>query len=209
MTASRRSRSTAPFTADTAFTMTPPGDEPIRMRLTEIVPGELFTDEMDGGDFTVRTIHRLEPATGERTRIIYRTEITGPAAGHVGPKLAVTPHGAVPSPFFLLVPGWARPPMVVLAAAATMIVSQAVITGAFSVTQQAAQLGIPAAPWDRMFVPFQRLGDTGNTTGVGLGLALSRGLTEAMGGTPDPEEPPAGSISLLVVLKVLVARNGA
>jgi len=76
-----------PFAVGTTFTMTPPGDEPIRMRLTEIVPGELFTDEMDGGDFAVRTIHRLEPATGGRTRITYRTEITGPAAGHIGPQL--------------------------------------------------------------------------------------------------------------------------
>jgi KUP system potassium uptake protein len=48
---------------------------------------------------------------------------------------------AVASPFFLLVPGWARLPMVFLAAAATVIASQAVISGAFSVTQQAAQLG--------------------------------------------------------------------
>ena len=64
-----------PFAAGTTFTMTPPGDEPIRMRLTEITHGELFTDEMDGGDFTVRTVHRLEPAADGRTRIIYRTEI--------------------------------------------------------------------------------------------------------------------------------------
>jgi KUP system potassium uptake protein len=47
----------------------------------------------------------------------------------------------VSNPFFLLAPGWARLPMVVFAAAATVIASQAVITGAFSVTQQAAQLG--------------------------------------------------------------------
>jgi KUP system potassium uptake protein len=47
----------------------------------------------------------------------------------------------VASPFFLLVPGWARLPMVFLAAAATVIASQAVISGAFSVTRQAAQLG--------------------------------------------------------------------
>jgi KUP system potassium uptake protein len=51
------------------------------------------------------------------------------------------PAGAISSPFFLLVPGWARLPMVFLAAAATVIASQAVISGAFSVTQQAAQLG--------------------------------------------------------------------
>jgi len=48
---------------------------------------------------------------------------------------------SIRSPFFLLVPGWARLPMVFLAAAATVIASQAVITGAFSVAQQAARLG--------------------------------------------------------------------
>lgn len=45
------------------------------------------------------------------------------------------------SPFFLLVPGWGRLLMVLLATAATVIASQAVITGAFSVASQAAQLG--------------------------------------------------------------------
>jgi KUP system potassium uptake protein len=49
--------------------------------------------------------------------------------------------GSIRSPLLLLVPGWARLPMVFLAAAATVIASQAVITGAYSVTQQAAQLG--------------------------------------------------------------------
>jgi KUP system potassium uptake protein len=47
----------------------------------------------------------------------------------------------VSSPFFLLTPGWGRLPMVLLATAATVIASQAVITGAYSVTSQAAQLG--------------------------------------------------------------------
>ena len=51
------------------------------------------------------------------------------------------PVGAIASPFFLLVPGWARLPMVLLATAATVIASQAVITGAFSVSHQAVQLG--------------------------------------------------------------------
>ena len=48
---------------------------------------------------------------------------------------------AIGSPFFLLVPGWARIPMVILATVATVIASQAVISGAFSVTRQAIQLG--------------------------------------------------------------------
>jgi KUP system potassium uptake protein len=47
----------------------------------------------------------------------------------------------VSSPFFLLTPDWARLPMVLLATAATVIASQAVITGAYSVASQAAQLG--------------------------------------------------------------------
>jgi KUP system potassium uptake protein len=51
------------------------------------------------------------------------------------------PTTAIDNPFFLLVPGWARVAMVFLAAAATVIASQAVIAGAFSVTQQAARLG--------------------------------------------------------------------
>jgi hypothetical protein len=57
------------------------------MRLTEVVPGERFTDEMDAGDFVVRTVHRLEPIADGRTRITYRTEIAGPLADQVGPEL--------------------------------------------------------------------------------------------------------------------------
>jgi KUP system potassium uptake protein len=48
---------------------------------------------------------------------------------------------AIKNPFFLLLPGWAQMPMVVLAMLATVIASQAVISGAFSVTRQAMQLG--------------------------------------------------------------------
>jgi KUP system potassium uptake protein len=48
---------------------------------------------------------------------------------------------AIANPFFLLVPRWAQIPMVLLATVATVIASQAVISGAFSVTQQAVQLG--------------------------------------------------------------------
>jgi KUP system potassium uptake protein len=47
----------------------------------------------------------------------------------------------ISSPFFLLAPDWARWPLIILATAATVIASQAVITGAFSVAHQAVQLG--------------------------------------------------------------------
>jgi KUP system potassium uptake protein len=55
--------------------------------------------------------------------------------------LLITDKTTMSAPFFLLIPGWARLPMVLLATAATIIASQAVITGAFSLASQAAQLG--------------------------------------------------------------------
>jgi KUP system potassium uptake protein len=57
-----------------------------------------------------------------------------------GALLITTPE-ALESPFFLLAPAWAAMPLVVLATMATVIASQAVISGAFSVTRQAIQLG--------------------------------------------------------------------
>ena len=60
--------------------------------------------------------------------------------------------------------------------------------------------GLPEEDRERMFVPFQRLGDTDNTTGVGLGLALSLGLTEAMGGTLTAEDTPGGGLTMTVSL---------
>jgi KUP system potassium uptake protein len=59
--------------------------------------------------------------------------------------------GGVAQPFFLLMPGWARLPMVILATVATVIASQSVISGAFSVSRQAVRLG---------FLPYLRIRHT-------------------------------------------------
>ncbi|MFF4194820.1 DUF4118 domain-containing protein [Nonomuraea sp. NPDC001831] len=61
--------------------------------------------------------------------------------------------------------------------------------------------GIPTEAHERVFMPFQRLGDRDNHTGVGLGLALSRGLTEAMGGTLLLEDTPGGGLTMTVSLR--------
>ncbi|MFI9169706.1 sensor histidine kinase [Streptomyces lincolnensis] len=60
--------------------------------------------------------------------------------------------------------------------------------------------GVPTGGRERLFEPFQRLGDTDNTTGLGLGLALARGLTEAMNGTLTPEDTPGGGLTMVVSL---------
>jgi two-component system, OmpR family, sensor histidine kinase KdpD len=58
--------------------------------------------------------------------------------------------------------------------------------------------GVPQADRDRIFAAFQRLGDARSALGVGLGLTVSRGLTEAMGGTLEPEETSGGGLTMAI-----------
>ncbi|MGW3283651.1 ATP-binding protein [Streptomyces sp. NPDC001002] len=69
--------------------------------------------------------------------------------------------------------------------------------------------GLPPTGRDRLFEPFQRLGDTDNTTGLGLGLALARGLTEAMNGTLTPEDTPGGGLTMVVSLPFAERTTGS
>ena len=63
--------------------------------------------------------------------------------------------------------------------------------------------GIPMSDRDRVFQPFQRLGDRGRVTpnGVGLGLAVARGFVEAMGGEILVEDTPGGGTTMVLSLR--------
>lgn len=65
--------------------------------------------------------------------------------------------------------------------------------------------GVPEADRERVFAPFQRLGDAPAGHGVGLGLAVARGLTEAMGGTLTAEDTPGGGLTMVLSLRPAAA----
>lgn len=61
--------------------------------------------------------------------------------------------------------------------------------------------GVPAEKRERMFQPFQRLGDTATGNGVGLGLAVASGFVDAMDGTLTVEDTPGGGLTMVVGLQ--------
>jgi two-component system sensor histidine kinase KdpD len=60
--------------------------------------------------------------------------------------------------------------------------------------------GIPPDQRDRVFQPFQRLGDQSNDSGTGLGLAVARGFINAMGAEVTVEDTPGGGLTVVVSL---------
>jgi KUP system potassium uptake protein len=101
--------------------------------------------------------------------------------------LLITDPRAIENPFYLLAPGWAHYPLVAFATVATIIASQAIISGAFSLTQQSIQLG---------FLPRMRVLHTAShemgqvyiplvnwLLAIGtLGAVLQFGSSDALGG---------------------------
>jgi KUP system potassium uptake protein len=97
---------------------------------------------------------------------------------------------AVDNPFFLLMPEWSRIPMVILATAATVIASQAVISGAFSITRQAVRLGFlprltirhtSAREIGQVYVPAVNWGIFVAVVALVLGFGSSTHLASAYG----------------------------
>src|SRR5262249_22408773 len=98
-----RSQLSGPFAAGGVITMTPYGGEPIELRIAEAVAPERFVDEADLGETVVRTIHRVERVGAGEIRVVYRMEITGPAADTLGPEIGPAISGDFPQMLAALV----------------------------------------------------------------------------------------------------------
>jgi KUP system potassium uptake protein len=125
-------------------------------------------------------------------------------------SLIVRDPSTVENPFYLLMPHWARVPMVFLATAATVIASQAVISGAFSVTRQAVRLGFlprlrimhtSAREIGQVYVPAVNWGVFVAVVALVLGFRSSAHLASAYG------IAVTGTLSIDTLLFFYVVRN--
>ncbi|MBC7763910.1 MAG: sensor histidine kinase KdpD [Candidatus Saccharibacteria bacterium] len=85
-------------------------------------------------------------------------------------------------------------------------ISASAFAGSLEVRVTDTGPGVPEDRREDIFVPFQRLGDTDNSTGLGLGLALSKGFVEGMGGTLQADDTPGGGLTMVISLPVIEDR---
>ena len=125
--------------------------------------------------------------------------------------LILTTPGALANPLFLLFPGWALIPVVLLATAAAVIASQAVISGAFSVTRQAVQLGFlprltirhtSQREIGQVYAPAINWGIFLAVVGLVVGFGTSTGLSAAYG------IAVTGTLAIDTILFFVVVRAG-
>jgi hypothetical protein len=83
-----RAELAGPFAVGSRITMTSQDGEPIELTLADALEPALFVDEARLGETVVRTIHRVEPAAGDRRRITYRMEISGSDGETLGPMIS-------------------------------------------------------------------------------------------------------------------------
>jgi uncharacterized protein YndB with AHSA1/START domain len=92
-----------PFEVGSIIAMTTGEGDTVALRIAEVRPDELFVDEADVGGAVIRTTHRIERLGEDRIRIVYRTEITGPAADDLGPEIGPAITGDFPETIAALV----------------------------------------------------------------------------------------------------------
>jgi hypothetical protein len=82
-----RAELTGAFAPGSEITMFPREDDPIELIIAEADEPKRFVDQADLGPVVVRTAHRVERLGPDRSRIVYRMEITGPEADTLGPQI--------------------------------------------------------------------------------------------------------------------------
>ncbi|WP_330296314.1 SRPBCC family protein [Streptomyces sp. NBC_00503] len=92
-----------PFAAGALITMTPAGQDPVELLVAEAVEGESFVDEARFAGLVLRTAHRIEALGPDRSRVVYRMEITGEGADEVGPEIGPAITGDWPETMAALV----------------------------------------------------------------------------------------------------------
>ena len=78
----------APFETGSSFLMTMPGQPPISSTLIDVRARDRFVDETIVGDLAIVVSHRIEPAAGGRSKIVYTLTATGPGCDEIGPAIA-------------------------------------------------------------------------------------------------------------------------
>lgn len=76
-----------PFGVGAKVVMKPRGQDPVISTIVEAVENEIYADETEFGDVTLRFCHQLMAQENGGTKVIHRLEITGPAADTLGPEL--------------------------------------------------------------------------------------------------------------------------
>ena len=82
-----RAELAGPFAQGSAITMFPREDDPIELTIAEADAPERFVDQADLGPVVVRTTHRIERLDDDRSKIVYRMEITGLEADTLGAQI--------------------------------------------------------------------------------------------------------------------------
>jgi two-component system sensor histidine kinase KdpD len=90
-----------------------------------------------------------------------------------------------------------------------IVVNGSVIGGRLQIRVVDRGIGVPDQSKEEIFAPFRRLEDTGRGEGVGLGLAVARGLTEAMDGTLSAEDTPGGGLTIVLDLPLTTTAQSA
>jgi uncharacterized protein YndB with AHSA1/START domain len=77
-----------PFATGSTIAMTVQDGDTIALRLADVVDGVRFVDEATVADTVIRTAHVVTRLDEQRSRVLYRLEAEGPAAGQIGPAVS-------------------------------------------------------------------------------------------------------------------------